>query len=160
MYQRHKPPQEIGPNGHPAFVAGEASWPSPLPTRLLGTMRRHKHGCVSWGQCGNCITVVTEFARPAPRFCPEAAHNLCMRRPTASRCLCCGYRTLAVPEALELCQVCWWQDDGQDDRDADVIRRTVNGNLSLSEGRRNYKHYQAADPRFVAHVRTPRQEEL
>ena len=63
-------------------------------------------------------------------------------------------------EALELCQVCWWQDDGQDDRDADVIRRTVNGNLSLSDGRRNYKHYQAADPRFVAHVRTPRQEEL
>ena len=37
-----------------------------------------------------------------------------------------------MPEALELCQVCWWQDDGQDDRDADVVRRTVNGNLSAS----------------------------
>ncbi len=83
-----------------------------------------------------------------------------MRRATAARCLCCGYKTLALPEALELCQVCWWQDDGQDDRDADVVRKTVNGNLSLSDGRRNFKHYQAADPRFVTHVRTPRQEEL
>jgi hypothetical protein len=83
-----------------------------------------------------------------------------MRRATASRCLCCGFKTLAMPEAQELCQVCWWQDDGQDDRDADVVRRTVNGNLSLSEGRRNYKHLQAADPRYVGHVRVPRQEEF
>lgn len=65
-----------------------------------------------------------------------------------------------MPDALELCQVCWWQDDGQDDRDADEIRKTVNGSLSLSEGRRNYQHCHAADPRFVAHVRTPREEEL
>jgi hypothetical protein len=83
-----------------------------------------------------------------------------MRRATAARCLCCGFKTLAMPEALELCQVCWWQDDGQDDRDADVVRRTVNGNLSLSEGRLNYKHLNAADPRYVGHVRVPRQEEF
>jgi Cysteine-rich CPCC len=89
-----------------------------------------------------------------------AAHTANMRVKSAARCLCCGYRTLSVPEALELCQVCWWQDDGQDDRDADVVRRTVNGNLSLSQGRRNYKHYQVADPRFATQVRTPRQEEL
>jgi hypothetical protein len=83
-----------------------------------------------------------------------------MRTATTARCLCCGYKTLAMPEAQELCQVCWWQDDGQDDRDADVVRRTVNGNLSLSEGRRNYKHLQAADPRYIGHVRVPRQEEF
>jgi hypothetical protein len=28
VYQRHKPPQEIGAVGHPVFVAGEASWSS------------------------------------------------------------------------------------------------------------------------------------
>jgi hypothetical protein len=74
--------------------------------------------------------------------------------------MCCGYKTLTVPDSQELCQVCWWQDDGQDDRDAHVVSGTVNGNLSLSEGRRNYMHHQAADPRFVAQVRTPRQEEF
>ena len=83
-----------------------------------------------------------------------------MGRAIGTRCPCCGYRTLALPENLELCQVCWWQDDGQDDRDADQIRRTVNGNLSLSEGRRNFQDLRAADPRFVSHVRMPRQEEL
>jgi hypothetical protein len=81
-----------------------------------------------------------------------------MKRP-AARCQCCGYKTLSVPEALELCQVCWWQDDGQDDRDADAVRRTVNGTLSLSDGRRNFKHYRAADPRFVTQGRTPRHDE-
>ena len=83
-----------------------------------------------------------------------------MRIAVATRCLCCGYKTLTLPDAFELCQVCWWQDDGQDDRDADVVRRTVNGDLSLSEGRRNYKHYRAAHPRFAAQVRQPREEEL
>ena len=64
-----------------------------------------------------------------------------------------------MPDAQELCQVCWWQDDGQDDRDADVIRKTANGNLSLSEGRRNFLEYQAAHPNFLAHVRRPLEEE-
>ncbi|MGC2399690.1 MAG: CPCC family cysteine-rich protein [Acidobacteriaceae bacterium] len=83
-----------------------------------------------------------------------------MQSAVRARCLCCGYKTLFMPEAQELCQVCWWQDDGQDDRDADVVRRTVNGNLSLSDGRRNYTRFRAADPRFVTHVRTPREEEI
>jgi hypothetical protein len=83
-----------------------------------------------------------------------------MRTAVAIRCLCCGHKTLSLPDAFELCQVCWWQDDGQDDRDADVVRKTVNGDLSLSEGRRNFTQYQAAHPRFLAHVRKAREEEL
>ena len=34
-------------------------------------------------------------------------------------CLCCGSRTLTAPGVFELCPVCWWQDDGQDEADAD-----------------------------------------
>jgi hypothetical protein len=127
---------------------------------FFGGSPKHKQGCVSPLQSKNGITVVMACGGNTARFFADPAHTCGMRKRTASRCLCCGYKTLSMPEALELCQVCWWQDDGQDDRDADVVRRTVNGNLSLSEGRRNYKYYQAADPRFVAHVRTPRQEEL
>ena len=77
-----------------------------------------------------------------------------------ARCLCCGYKTLARPEAFELCQVCWWEDDGQDDADADVVRGTANGDLSLSQARTNFKLYGAAHPRFVANVRRPRKNEL
>jgi hypothetical protein len=72
-----------------------------------------------------------------------------------ARCLCCGYLTLASPEANALCPVCWWQDDGQDDSDADVVRGTVNGNLSLAKARENFLLMGAADKRFVSHVRSP-----
>ena len=75
------------------------------------------------------------------------------------RCLCCGFKTLDLPDSLGLCPVCWWQDDGQDDSDADVIRGTVNGELSLTEARNNYQLYGAAHPRFVSHVRKPLQAE-
>jgi Cysteine-rich CPCC len=78
----------------------------------------------------------------------------------AMRCLCCGYKTLSLPGGLELCQVCWWQDDGQDDSDSYVVRGTVNGDLSLAEARLNFQLYGAAHLRFKSHVRAPRAEEL
>lgn len=69
------------------------------------------------------------------------------------RCLCCGSWTLTAPGTFELCPVCWWQDDGQDDADADVVRGGANGLLSLTQARGNFRRYGAADPRFVNHVR-------
>jgi hypothetical protein len=69
------------------------------------------------------------------------------------RCLCCGYRTLEAPSSLGICPVCWWQDDGQDDSDADVVRGSVNGDLSLTQARLNFDQYGAAHPRFRAYVR-------
>lgn len=71
------------------------------------------------------------------------------------RCLCCGSRTLTAPGTFELCPVCWWQDDGQDDADADVVRGGPNGMLSLTRARANFRAYGAADPRFLSHVRAP-----
>ncbi|HEV2273776.1 MAG TPA: CPCC family cysteine-rich protein [Acidobacteriaceae bacterium] len=79
--------------------------------------------------------------------------------PVRTRCLCCGYKTLVQPESLELCEVCWWQDDGQDDSDADVVRGTVNGRLSLTRARLNFRSFGAADPSFISHVRAPQEEE-
>jgi hypothetical protein len=73
----------------------------------------------------------------------------------AVRCLCCGYQTLSRPGSFALCPVCWWQDDGQDDADADVVRGTVNGRLSLTMARGNFIRYGAADPRFLSRVRRP-----
>jgi hypothetical protein len=56
---------------------------------------------------------------------------------------------------MALCPVCWWDDDGQDDSDANVVRHSVNGGLSLVEARQNYTQYGAADRRFLSHVRKP-----
>lgn len=78
---------------------------------------------------------------------------------TRYRCPCCGCRTLAAPEAMALCPVCWWEDDGQDDIDAADIRLTVNGTLSLEEARASYARCGAAHPRFLPYVRKPLQSE-
>jgi hypothetical protein len=76
------------------------------------------------------------------------------------RCPCCGYRTLAAPAALGLCPVCWWEDDGQEDEDAQEIRLTVNGQLSLSQARAYYSSCGAAHPRFLPYVRKPARTEF
>ena len=71
------------------------------------------------------------------------------------RCQCCGYHTLNSPDAMELCPVCWWEDDGQDDEDASDVRLTVNGDLSLCEARAHFARCGAAHPRFLPYVRKP-----
>ncbi len=76
------------------------------------------------------------------------------------RCPCCGCKTLETAGALALCPVCWWEDDGQDDGDATVVRLTVNGDLSLAEARRHYTACGAAHPRFLPYVRKPLSAEL
>jgi hypothetical protein len=54
-----------------------------------------------------------------------------------------------------LCPVCWWEDDGQEDRDASEIRLTVNGQLSLNEARDHFTKVGASHPRFLPYVRKP-----
>jgi Cysteine-rich CPCC len=61
-------------------------------------------------------------------------------------CPCCFNQTLPVRGRFEICRVCFWEDDGQDDSDADVVRGGPNGELSLTQGRENYKTLQASKP--------------
>jgi hypothetical protein len=75
------------------------------------------------------------------------------------RCPCCGSKTLDAPGALMLCPVCWWEDDGQEDKDAAEVRFTVNGQLSLSEARLHYEQCGASHPRFLPYVRKPQPAE-
>jgi hypothetical protein len=83
--------------------------------------------------------------------------------PTAShlrfRCPCCGYLTLAGRGHFEICPVCLWEDDGQDDHDADVVRGGRNRDLSLTQARANFRAHGAVDHASVPRARTPRPEE-
>ena len=58
-----------------------------------------------------------------------------------------------------MCPVCWWEDDGQDNIDADVVRGGPNGDLSLSQARTNYRQVGASNPSYVDGVRKPTPEE-
>src|SRR6266545_1525849 len=50
-------------------------------------------------------------------------------------CPCCGYPTLRSWAEYEICSLCRWEDDGQDDVDADLVRNGPNHSFSLVEAR-------------------------
>ena len=74
-------------------------------------------------------------------------------------CPCCGHRTLSERGGFEICQVCYWEDDGQDDHDAEEVRGGPNGALSLTVARTNFLLCKASDPKFASNVRPPTDEE-
>jgi Cysteine-rich CPCC len=75
-------------------------------------------------------------------------------------CPCCGFVTLAARGAFIICQVCFWEDDGQDDHDADEVRGGPNRLQSLSQARQNFKRFGASDDGARRFVRKPRPEEM
>ena len=50
-------------------------------------------------------------------------------------CPCCGYLTLERRCSWEICAFCFWEDDGQDDIDANIVEAGPNGGYSLTEYR-------------------------
>jgi hypothetical protein len=75
-------------------------------------------------------------------------------------CPCCHHLTLAEADCFEICPVCFWEDDGQNETDADEKRRGPNGGFSLTQARRNYRTIGASDARFLTDVRLPRPDEI
>jgi hypothetical protein len=81
-------------------------------------------------------------------------------RQQSYRCPCCHYRTLHERGGFEICPVCYWEDDGQDDVGADTVRGGPNGSLSLTLAGENYSKYGVYDPKYIEHVRPPRSPEM
>lgn len=75
-------------------------------------------------------------------------------------CPCCRHLTLDALDAYEICPVCFWEDDGQDDGDASVVRGGPNGTLSLTQARENFLAIGACESRLLSHVRAPYPSEL
>ena len=75
-------------------------------------------------------------------------------------CPCCGFLTLTERGLDEICAVCNWQDDGQDDEDADKVRGGPNKLLSLTQARANFKEFRASSIERKKRVRDPWPEEI
>jgi hypothetical protein len=76
------------------------------------------------------------------------------------RCPCCWCKTFGERGGYEICPICFWEDDGQDDAHADEVWGGPNGALSLAEARANYRAFGASSQRRRQFVRPPRPEEL
>jgi hypothetical protein len=50
-------------------------------------------------------------------------------------CPSCGFPTLSERNGYEICTICDWEDDGQDDNDATEVFGGPNGDLSLNDSR-------------------------
>ena len=75
-------------------------------------------------------------------------------------CPCCRCKTLSERGYYDICPVCFWEDDGQDDPNADLVRGGPNGALSLTQARANFKEFGASRRDMLPHVRPPRPEEM
>jgi hypothetical protein len=76
-------------------------------------------------------------------------------------CDCCGYRTLLNAGHYEICAVCGWEDDRDDNnriRGGPDAPSGPNG-ISLTQARANYAESGAAKERSKPYVRRPRREE-
>ncbi|MDO8365447.1 MAG: CPCC family cysteine-rich protein [Saprospiraceae bacterium] len=56
-------------------------------------------------------------------------------------CPCCHFPTLTQRKVFEICLLCNWEDDGQDDHNADQVLGGPNHDYSLTEARNNFKKY-------------------
>ena len=77
----------------------------------------------------------------------------------AFRCPCCKFKTLHGRGQDEICRVCFWHDDGQDEADAERVLAGPNGLLSLRQAQINFKRIGAIDERWKRKVRPPQPDE-
>ncbi len=112
------------------------------------------------GEASKDIPSPEEHARRLAWFAEYTARLDSQPPGLPLRCPCCGCRTARRAGGFEICPVCFWEDDGQDDHDAEVIRGGPNGALSLTQARANYLRCGACEESMVDNVRPPRAEEL
>lgn len=74
-------------------------------------------------------------------------------------CPCCGYLQFdALPGSYEICEICYWEDDGVQLRWPD--RGGGANDPSLIEAQQNFVQYGAMEERFSDNVRSPNDNDI
>jgi Cysteine-rich CPCC len=85
----------------------------------------------------------------APERTPEQRLHEQLTEAARATCPCCGYPMITGRAAYEICPLCGWEDDGQDDPERapsgaprpDVVAGGPNHDYALSEARENFARY-------------------
>jgi hypothetical protein len=85
----------------------------------------------------------------APELTPEQRLHEQITEGVRATCPCCGYPTINGRRAYDICALCGWEDDGQDDADRappgaigpEQLSAGPNHGYSLSEARENFAQY-------------------
>jgi hypothetical protein len=78
----------------------------------------------------------------------------------AHRCPCCKFKTLYGRGQDQICKVCFWQDDGQDEAEADEVWGGPNQGLSLRQAQQNFALIGAVEECVRRFVRKPLPDEV
>lgn len=75
-------------------------------------------------------------------------------------CPCCGYKTLGEepPDTYDICDICFWEDDGSQLRDPDYDGGA--NYVSLREAQQNFKKFGAIREECKTFVRKPNRSDL
>jgi hypothetical protein len=66
------------------------------------------------------------------------AANPAKRTDGLFHCPCCGFPTLDERAVYDICVICWWEDDGQDDHGSNLDKGGPNHGSSLDHARKNF----------------------
>jgi hypothetical protein len=72
-------------------------------------------------------------------------------------CPCCGYDTLDQRGDFDICDICFWEDDGADDAQLDAVSGP--NHITLREARRNYLTFGANRELDREKVRPPGEDD-
>jgi hypothetical protein len=74
-------------------------------------------------------------------------------RDGSAQCPCCDYYTLDERGAFAVCPICYWEDDGQDLDQLDVVSGP--NHITLRAARRNFERFGACDQAALGLVASP-----
>jgi hypothetical protein len=79
---------------------------------------------------------------PKAAFQEKSRHaQWVMIYPRPAVCPCCKFSTLNENGGFEICLICWWEDDGQNDNNANVVRGGPNSHYSLARAQKNFAEH-------------------
>ena len=66
------------------------------------------------------------------------------------QCPCCDYFTMTNRGDYEICEICFWEDSGQDLDD--LKSHSGPNHITLEQGRENFLRFGACEEKFTEHV--------
>jgi excinuclease UvrABC ATPase subunit len=64
------------------------------------------------------------------------------------KCPCCKYRTLEEKNISDICEVCYWEDDGSEELNIESLAN----NMSLEEAQENFKKIGACEKELIQYT--------